>query len=115
MYIEETKFKLQKRIGKHKKDAKYRRDNSAIVKHIMEQVHRMDWDGATCLEKETRTIPRKIIEGCYIRGNKGKYMNLNEDMSVSTQYKRGEGAWIWRKRKDNKERDVTGYRTALKA
>jgi hypothetical protein len=37
----------------------YRRDSSAVVKHVMEITHRMDWERATCLEKEARTIPRK--------------------------------------------------------
>jgi hypothetical protein len=42
----------------------------------------MGWEEESCLEKEARTTPRKIIEGCYIRGNKGNCMNLNEGMSL---------------------------------
>ena len=90
----------------------YIRDNSVVVKHVMEKAHRMDWEGATCLEKEVRTIPRKIIEGCYIRGNKEKCINLNDGMSVSVQYKGKEGAWIWRGREERKEMDVTRYQTS---
>ena len=26
--------------------------NSAVVKHVVEQGRRIDWEGATCLEKE---------------------------------------------------------------
>ena len=32
------------------------------------------------MEKETRKIPRKIIEGCYIRANLDECVNLNEGM-----------------------------------
>ena len=48
------------------------------------------------MEKETRKIPRKIIEGCYIRTNLDKCLNFNEGMSVSAQYKGREGTWIRR-------------------
>jgi len=43
------------------------------------------------LEKETRKIPRKIIEGCYFRANIDKYVNLNKGMGISAQYKGWEG------------------------
>jgi len=47
------------------------------------------------LEKETRKIPRKIIEGFYVRTNIDKYVHLNEGMGISAQYNGREGAWIW--------------------
>ena len=80
------------------KDVQYGRDNSAVVKHATEYSHKMEWEGAICLDRETRTVPRKIIEGCHIKANEGKCMDLNKDMVVSIQYKGREGAWIWRGR-----------------
>ena len=46
------------------KDVQYRRDNSAVVKQATEYSHKLDCGRAMCLERETRTFPRKIIEGC---------------------------------------------------
>ena len=93
----------------HKKDVQYSRENSAVVNHVMEQKHTFYWERVTCLEKETRKIQRKIIEGCYIRANLDKCVNLNEGMGISAQYKGREGAWIRR------GRIVTRYQTSVAA
>ena len=53
-----------------------------------------------------RKIPRKILEGCHIRGNRNRCMNLNEGLNISAQYGEGEVAWICRGR-ENTERKVT--------
>ena len=39
MYIGETKFKIGKRMGQHKKDIQFRRENSAVVRHVLELGH----------------------------------------------------------------------------
>ena len=52
IYIGETKFKVQKRIGQHKKDVQYIRENSAVVNHVMEQKHTLDWERVTCWRKK---------------------------------------------------------------
>ena len=52
IYIRETQFKISKRIGQHKKDIQYRRENSAVVKHALELGHHIDWETIECLEKE---------------------------------------------------------------
>jgi hypothetical protein len=53
-------------------------------------------------------IPRNILEGCHIGGNKytRRCMNLNDGLNMSAQYEEGEEAWICRGR-DNTERKVT--------
>ena len=66
IHIGETQFKIGKRIGQHKKDIQYRRENSAVVKHVLELGHQIDWDTIECLEKEKIKIPRRIIEGCHL-------------------------------------------------
>ena len=73
-------------------------ESSAVVNHVMNQKHTLDWEKVKGLEKETRKIQRKIIEGCYIRANLDKCVNLNEGMGISAQYKGWEGAWIRRGR-----------------
>ena len=78
-----------------------------MVKHATGNSHKMDWEGAMCLERETRTVSRKIIEGCHIKANEGKCMNLNEGLFVSAQYKGREGVWIWRERQENKVPDLS--------
>ena len=83
--------KYKKKIGQHKKDVQYIRENSVVVNHVMEQKHPLDWERVTCLEKETRKIPRKIIEGCYIRANLDRCVNLNEGMGISKKGGRGLG------------------------
>ena len=40
---------------------------------------------------EREGASRKIIEGCYIGGNREKCMNLNEGLNVSPQYGEREG------------------------
>ena len=75
--IWETKFTMEKRMKHHKKDVQFGRPLSAIVKHVMESGHEMDWERTTCLERETRTISRKLLEGCYIKANRNICMNLS--------------------------------------
>ena len=91
VYIGETKFKIEKRIGQHKKDVQFRGENSAVVKHVLELGNEIDWEGTKCLQKEKRTIPRKVLEGCHIRGNRKICMNLNDGLNISPQYGEGEG------------------------
>ena len=62
--------------------------------------YQLDWETIECLEKEKRKIPRKILEGCHIRGNRNRRMNLNDGLNISAQY--GEGAWV-RRRRETKE------------
>ena len=50
----------------------------------------MDWEGTRCLEKEKRTILRKIVEECRIRGNRKMCINLNEGLNISAKYGEGE-------------------------
>ena len=50
--IGEMKFKIGKRMGQHKKDIQFRKENSAVVRHVLELVHQIDWQGIKCLEKE---------------------------------------------------------------
>ena len=45
VYIGETKFKIEKRIGQHKKDVQFRRENSAVVKYVLELGHEINWEG----------------------------------------------------------------------
>ena len=108
IYTGETKFKLQKRLKTHMKDVQYGRENRAVIKHTTEYSHKIDWEGAMCLECGTRTLPRKIIEGCHIKGNERKCMNLNEGLVVSAQYK-GKGHGYERGDKEK------GNRTSLEA
>ena len=82
IYIGDTKFKVQKIVDQHKKDVQRIKENSVEVNHVMEQKHTFDWERVTCLEKETRKIPKKIIEGCYIRANIDKCVNLNKGMGI---------------------------------
>ena len=42
VHIGEAKFMIEKRIGQHEKDVQYRRENNAVVRHEVEQGHRMD-------------------------------------------------------------------------
>ena len=103
IYIGETKFKIGKRIGQQKKYIQFSRENSAVVRHSLELGHQIDWEVITYLEKEKIKIPRKIIEGCHIRGNRNRCMNLNDGLNISAQYEEGEVAWVCRGR-ENKEK-----------
>jgi hypothetical protein len=80
--LEKRSSKYKKRLDQQKKDVQTIKENSAVVNHVMEQKHTFDWEWVTCLEKETRKIPRKIIEGCYIRANIDKCVNLNKGMGI---------------------------------
>ena len=51
IYIGETKFKIGKRMGQHKKDIQFRRENRVVVRHVLELVHQIDWQGIKCLKK----------------------------------------------------------------
>ena len=64
------------------KNVQHGRDNSAVAKHTTEYSHKMDWEGVMCLERETRTVPRKIIEDCHIKANEANCINLNDCMVV---------------------------------
>ena len=39
-------------MGQHKKDIQFRRENSAMVRHVLEFGHQIDWQGIKCLEKK---------------------------------------------------------------
>ena len=78
------------------KDVEFNRTNNAIVKHIIETGHTIDRYSTKWIEKEKRTIPRKLLEGCYIRNNINKCMNLNDGAYASAKYGVGEKAWLWR-------------------
>ena len=41
-----------------------------------------------------KTIPRKLLERCYIKNNKNKCINLNDGLYASAQYGVGEKAWL---------------------
>ena len=55
IYIGETKFKIGKRMGQHKKYIQFRRENSAVVRHVLELGHQIDWQVIKCLEKVKNT------------------------------------------------------------
>ena len=53
IYIGETKFTMEKRIGQYKMDLKFgRTSNKAIARQVGEYNHQIDWEKAICLEKE---------------------------------------------------------------
>ena len=53
---------------------------------------------AKCLEKETRTIHRKIIEGIFIKILENKVINISEGLTLSNCYVKGEDCWIKNRR-----------------
>ena len=69
----------------------------------MELGHQIDWETIECLEKEKRKIPRKILEGCHIKGNRDRCMNLNDGLNIRAQYGEGERAWVCRGRETKQE------------
>ena len=78
------------------KDVEYKRTNNAIAKYVIETGHSIPWQNAKWIEKQKRTIPRKLLEGCYIRSNWDICMNLNDGAYTSTQYGVGGRAWLRR-------------------
>ena len=71
--------------------------------------HEIDWEGTKCLEKEKRTIPRKTLQGCHIRGNRKICRNQNDGLKISAQYGDGEGHGYGGERKTQ---DKPGLSTA---
>ena len=92
---------MRKRIEEHKKDVEFRRiSNSAMARQVEEFNLEIDWDKAMCLEKEKKLFPRKILESVHIKGNKQRFMNLNEGIGVRTVYGKGQGAWLRRRKQE---------------
>jgi len=94
-------------MKQHIKDVEYKRTNNAIAKHVIEMGHTINWHNTKWIKKEKRTIPRKLLEGCYIRNNRNICMNLNDGAYTSTQYGIGGKAWLRRgtsKEKANQHR-----------
>ena len=75
--------------------------------------YQIDWETIECLEKEKRKIPRKILEGCLIRDNRNRCMNLNDGLNISAQYGEGEGAWVRRGRETKKGRSPNELKSSL--
>ena len=69
-YIGETGRQLGTRLLEHRKP------NSALAEHQSSTGHAIDWDSASILDEETKTIPRKIKEAIKIKKYKPK---LNRD------------------------------------
>ena len=53
------------------KDVECKRTNNAIAKHVIETGHSINWQNTKWIEKQKGTFPRKLLEGCYIRSNRG--------------------------------------------
>jgi hypothetical protein len=62
----------------------------------------LDWEKTICIEMEKRMIPRKLLEGSYIKANRNVCMNSSDGFGTSAQYGEGKGAWI--RRGSNKRR-----------
>ena len=73
---------LDKRIDQYKKDVQFRRTtSSAIVRHVDQFEHEIDWGSVECIEKsKKRLFPRKHLGSTHIRANKKICMNLNAVM-----------------------------------
>jgi GIY-YIG catalytic domain. len=106
IYIGETKFNIEKRIKQHMKEVEYKRTNNAIAKHVIETGHTINWHNTKWMEKEKRTIPRKLFEGCYIRNNRNICMHLNDGAYASAQYG-VEGKVFLRRRNIQREGKLT--------
>ena len=51
-------------------------------------------------------MPRKLLEGCYIKNNKNKCMNLNDGLYASAQYG-GRGECLAKEGEDRKRGETT--------
>ena len=66
----------------------------------MEQGHEIYWEKTMCLEKEKKTIPRNILEGCHIKANRKICKNLSDILTLCAQYGEGEGHEYGEEEKD---------------
>ena len=71
------------KIKQHMKVVEYQRTDNSIAKHVIETRHTINWHTTKWTETEKRTIPRKLLEGCYIRNNRNICMNLNDGTYAS--------------------------------
>jgi len=67
IYIGETHRRREQRTKEHKADFKYRRQQSAWVKHSEETLHVPDWSSTCTMLKNIRNKSRRILEAAYIK------------------------------------------------
>ena len=86
------------------KDVEYKRTNNAIAEHMIETGLSINGQNIKRIEKQTRTIARKLLEGCYIRSYRDICMNRNDGAHTSARYGEGGGVRAWLRR-ENIKRD----------
>ena len=87
-YIGETGKLLKERVKQHKSDVKYGRETNAILKHVKEKGHEVNWEEVIVLEHEDRMWPRKWKEAWWIeKEGEEKLMNWTKGISINKEWK----------------------------
>ena len=87
-YYGETGRELKTRIQEHKRDVRNANENNAVLLHIRNEEHLIDWDSNKLLYKSTDFIKRRIVESALIKhkdnfSTSDGYFQLNAIMNNS--------------------------------
>ena len=85
-YIGQTSQKLKLRITQHKSDIKCKRNSCALSKHVIENLHFIDFENPKILAYESNLDKRLFLEMCYINKIENN-LNFRKDIqSLSNIY-----------------------------
>ena len=78
VYIGETGRCIKNRLVEHKADIRGAKDKNAIVRHVLEWDHEVDWGNVKLVEKNVDDwFKRRVMEGLWINRKKESIMNGN--------------------------------------
>lgn len=87
IYIGTTKRALGIRMGEHKTDIEKQKESTALVKHVINTGHRVDFSTVKIIDKENREKKRYTKESLHIQKNINRTVNLKEDTNnINTSY-----------------------------
>ena len=66
-YVGETGRTLKERMAEHRRAVRECKETSEIASHVVESGHRMDWNGASVLEREVEYFKRGCKEAWWTR------------------------------------------------
>lgn len=85
-YIGHTAQWLKSRVACHRSDINLGDLRCALTKHIIDNKHMVDWDGAEVLATESNKEKRLILEMCHIKKRKDAINRKSDTQQLSSIY-----------------------------
>ncbi|KAI4464816.1 reverse transcriptase [Holotrichia oblita] len=85
-YVGQTGRNLYGRITSHKSDIKHGKSSCAVVGHVQESNHAMNFDAVTVLDQDSNTYKRTFLEMCHINAGNNLMNKQTDIQNLNTIY-----------------------------